>query len=107
MPESDEEIVMACVAANMYICYIHNLEDTMDASIVDLRYKMREVLKALKRRERIRILYHGKVKGEIVPVKGNRELKTKDHSLFGLCKGESGNPTELVAEMRRRRSGDL
>ena len=34
----------------------------MNASIVDLRYKMSEVPDALARRERVTIFYHGKVK---------------------------------------------
>ncbi len=43
----------------------------MEASVVDLRYKMKEVLEALERRETVRLLYHGKVKGEaIVNIKG-------------------------------------
>ena len=58
----------------------------MEASIVDLRYKMNSVLKALNRRERVRILYHGKVKGEIIPANEHRHLKTKDHPVFGVIK---------------------
>jgi len=54
----------------------------MDASILDLRYKMRNVLNALNRRERVRILYHGKVKGEIIPSKGNSKIKTNQHPMF-------------------------
>jgi hypothetical protein len=34
----------------------------MEASVLDLRYRMDEVLKALDRREKVIILYHGKVK---------------------------------------------
>lgn len=39
----------------------------MKASIVDLRYKMNDVLKALDRNEQVTILYHGKIKGVIMP----------------------------------------
>jgi len=45
----------------------------MKASIVDLRYKMNEVIKALERNETVTVLYHGKEKGVITPVK--RDLK--------------------------------
>lgn len=79
----------------------------MDASILDLRYKMRNVLKALNRRERVRILYHGRVKGEIIPSKGNCKIKTYQHPLFGILKGEKGDPEEIVSKMRRRRYNDL
>jgi len=40
----------------------------MKASVVDLRYKMNDVLKALDRKEEVTILYRGKVKGKILPV---------------------------------------
>jgi hypothetical protein len=79
----------------------------MDASIVDLRYKMRNVLNALNRRERVRILYHGKVKGEIIPFKGNSTAKSNGHPLFGMLKGEKGNPVDIVSNMRRGRNNDL
>jgi len=39
----------------------------MRASVVDLRYKMNEVLKALDRREKVTLIYQGKVKGTIDP----------------------------------------
>jgi hypothetical protein len=79
----------------------------MDASILDLRYKMKDVLKAINRRERVRILYHGKVKGEIVPTKSNRNLKTINHPIFGISKGEKGNPGDIVFKMRRSRVNDI
>ena len=79
----------------------------MDASILDLRYKMRNVLNALNRREKVRILYHGRVKGEIIPVKGNRKIKSNQHPLFGILKGEKGSPEEIVAKMRRSRNNAL
>ena len=79
----------------------------MDASIVDLRYKMRNVLNALNRRERVRILYHGRVKGEIIPSKRNSKIKTNQHPLFGMLKGEKSNPKDIVSNMRRSRYNDL
>jgi hypothetical protein len=79
----------------------------MDASVVDLRYKMRDVLKALGRRERVRILYHGKVKGEIVPSKSDHHAKTEDHPIFGILGADKMSPEEIVSKMRRSRSNDL
>lgn len=35
----------------------------MQASILDLRYRMKEILQALERNETVEILYHGKRKG--------------------------------------------
>lgn len=41
----------------------------MEASIVDLRYKMKDVLQSLDRNENVKIYYHGKLKGIIYPSK--------------------------------------
>lgn len=76
----------------------------MDASILELRYKMKDVLQALQRREKVRILYHGKVKGEIIPSKSDVVIKTANHPLFGFTKDETDNPSETVAALRRRRT---
>ena len=79
----------------------------MEASIIDLRYRMREVLRALERREKVKILYHGKVKGEIVPVGGETRKKSSDHPLFGMLKNETEDPADIVFNMRRDRHNDL
>jgi hypothetical protein len=79
----------------------------MDASVLDLRYKMRDVIKALDRREKVRILYHGKVKGEITPFKKGGLKKSKDQLLFGMYKDKKDRPEEIVMKMRRARSRDF
>jgi hypothetical protein len=79
----------------------------MDASILDLRYKMRNVLSALNKRERVRILYHGRVKGEIIPSKEKNNLKTTMHPIFGMLISEKNNPEEIVSKMRRSRYNDI
>ena len=61
----------------------------MEASIVDLRYKMNEVLRALDRNEKITVLYRGKVKGFILPAKSKVQKKIKNHPFFGMSKFES------------------
>ncbi|MEK6766582.1 MAG: type II toxin-antitoxin system Phd/YefM family antitoxin [Planctomycetota bacterium] len=58
----------------------------MKASVIDLRYKMKDVLKALDRKEEVTILYHGKVTGVIVPVNNKKYKKVKDHPFFGMLK---------------------
>lgn len=79
----------------------------MEASILDLRYKMRDVLKALDKREKVRILFHGKVKGEIIPFKAKNTKKTREHPLFGMLKYGKKNPDEIVSGMRRGRTNDF
>ena len=58
----------------------------MQASILDLRYKMKEVLKALERNETVEILYHGKRKGLISPCRNKLKKKANTHLFFGMKK---------------------
>lgn len=56
----------------------------MKATILDLRYKMKEVLNALDKNEPVEVLYHGKVKGVIIPAKSKKSNnKVNDHPFFG------------------------
>jgi hypothetical protein len=75
----------------------------MEASVVDLRYKMKDVLEALERREAVRILYHGQVKGTIVPVSNTRKTKMIDHPFFGMKKGQQISVPELMESLRGKR----
>jgi len=75
----------------------------MEASIIDLRYKMKDVLEALERREAVKILYHGKVKGTIVPVSGSQKTRMKDHPFFGMRRDEKESVPELLDSLRRGR----
>jgi antitoxin (DNA-binding transcriptional repressor) of toxin-antitoxin stability system len=80
---------------------------TMDATILDLRYRMKDVLKALERRETVRILYHGKVKGTIIPVTANPTRSVKDHPLFGSDRKNKKPVEEIMRDLRRGRYHDL
>ena len=75
----------------------------MEASIIDLRYKMKDVLEALERRESVKILYHGKVKGTIVPASGCQKAKMTDHPLFGMWRDEKESVPELIDRLRKGR----
>ena len=72
----------------------------MKASIVDLRYKMNDILKALERNEKITILYHGKVKGIISPSDIIKNIKVKDHPFFGMLKDTKRTVEEQMEEIR-------
>jgi len=72
----------------------------MKASIVDLRYKMNDILKALERNERVTILYHGKVKGIISPDNSIKNINVKDHPFFGMMKKQKKTVLELMEEIR-------
>ena len=83
----------------------------MKASVVDLRYKMKEVLKALRRRETVEILYHGKLAGTIVPPRRNpKKTDLMRHPFFGMHRdrGATAKDVEKVMdELRGRRYRDI
>lgn len=74
----------------------------MKATVVDLRYKMNEVLKALERNEDVQILYHGKLKGVISPANRQAPSRVSEHPFFGMRDGES---TTVEEEMEKLRGG--
>ncbi len=56
----------------------------MQASIIDLRYKMKDVLKALERNEDVTILYHGAIKGVITNPVRHTDIKVINHPFFDM-----------------------
>jgi len=76
----------------------------MQATIVDLRYNMKDVLKALARKEPVKIIYHGKEKGVIFPVKSRTYQKVSDHPFFGMAQA-SGVKTPVQTIMDNFRKG--
>jgi antitoxin (DNA-binding transcriptional repressor) of toxin-antitoxin stability system len=72
----------------------------MDASVVDLRYKTREILKALDRRESVNILYHGKLKATIVPTIAKAKVPLDQHPFFGSAKKGSPKVAEIMKRLR-------
>jgi antitoxin (DNA-binding transcriptional repressor) of toxin-antitoxin stability system len=79
----------------------------MKASIVDLRYKMKDVLKALDRNEQVTILYHGKVKGVIIPTPKQREKRVEEHPFFGMLRHKKKPVLEELKDLRRPRYSDI
>ena len=83
----------------------------MKASVVDLRYKMKDVLKALRRRETVEILYHGKTAGIIYPVgKKARRDDLRKQPFFGMHRdlGETlADVKRVMEELRGGRYRDL
>jgi len=75
----------------------------MKASVVDLRYKMSNVLKALDRNEVVTILYHGKEKGIITPIKKSIKKAITDHPFFGMKAGEEESVEDAMKRIRGAR----
>ena len=76
----------------------------MNATIVDLRYKTKEILKALDRNEMVSVSYHGKLKGIIKPVKAESVSSVEEHPFFGSLKVEE-SPLEIMERLRGDRYG--
>ena len=72
----------------------------MQASIVDLRYKMKDVLKALDRRESVTILYRGKRKGVLVPELEGSAKRVTEHPFFGMADDTDRGVDELMNKLR-------
>ena len=81
----------------------------MEASIIDLRYKMKDILMALNRKENVKILYHGKEKGIIIPLKERSKKKAKDYSFFGMYKKDNYEQTvaQQIHSLRESRYNDI
>jgi antitoxin (DNA-binding transcriptional repressor) of toxin-antitoxin stability system len=71
----------------------------MKASVVDLRYRMNEILKAIDRNEEVTILYHGKVKGVIKPQIAGSRRRISDHPFFNMSPSKK-TVDEVMADLR-------
>ena len=73
----------------------------MNANIVDLRYRMKEVLSALSRRERVTILYHGRARGTIVPASEPARRRVREHPFFGIMLGRDRRRVSSIIQKLR------
>ena len=74
----------------------------MEASIVDLRYKMKGILQSLSRNEDVKIYYHNQWIGTIVPKHSQKKdkKKIKDHPFFGMHSKEEKSVQDQMEELR-------
>lgn len=79
----------------------------MQANIVDLRYHMSKVLSALNRNEEVVILYRGKEKAVIVPIRKKKKVSVKNHAFFGMTKNENDSVENIMGKLRGDRYGDI
>ena len=79
----------------------------MEATILDLRRKMADVLRALDHNESVKILYRGRPKAILVPVGQSDKTKVPISSLsgFGMWKDnkELDDVSRYVRKLRKRR----
>jgi antitoxin (DNA-binding transcriptional repressor) of toxin-antitoxin stability system len=80
----------------------------MKATVVDLRRRTAEIIKALDRNECVTILYRGKPKGIIYPVKDDpkrKRVSVAELPAFGMWKDREDmkDPTAWVRKIRSAR----
>ncbi len=73
----------------------------MKASIIDLRYKSKEILKALASNENVEILYHGKLKGTIYPATSLSTIKVTDHPFFNMSKNAKNSDKQELDSVQK------
>jgi hypothetical protein len=73
----------------------------MQATVVDLRYRMHDVLKALDRNENVDILYRGKTKGVLTASAKCSKTKVSEHPFFNI----RSSRRSVEAEMDSLRGG--
>jgi hypothetical protein len=78
----------------------------MNATVLDLRYKMNKVLGALDNRECVHVLFHGKLKGTIIPV-GGSSIKTTDHAFYGSDTTSGETVEDAMKGLRGGRYRDI
>ena len=69
----------------------------MQATVVDLRYRMNDVLKALDRNENVDILYRGKTKGVLIASAKRSKTKVSEHPFFNMRSSCQSVETEMVS----------
>jgi antitoxin (DNA-binding transcriptional repressor) of toxin-antitoxin stability system len=79
----------------------------MNASIVDLRYKTKQILAALDRQETVSVLYHGKLRGKIVPAAPRPGRKVEDSDFFGMRAKEGKSVAAVMRDLRGGRHRGL
>ena len=80
----------------------------MKATIVDLRYKMKDVLKALDRNEQVTVFYRGKAKGTLIPIGKKSHFKISDHPFFGMSSYNTEKTVQdVMDDLRESRYNDI
>ena len=83
--------------------------DIMKATTLDLRYRTKDVLKAVERGVTVTVLYRGKAKAQIVPLSSPKATGLLTGDAFGLWKDrkDMSDVPAYVMKLRRPRFRDL
>ncbi len=79
----------------------------MEASVLDLRKKMREVIAAIDRQERVTLTVRGRRRAVIIPISDAKSSKVKVAELpaFGMWaeRDDLSDPVEYIETIRKHR----
>jgi antitoxin (DNA-binding transcriptional repressor) of toxin-antitoxin stability system len=79
----------------------------MKASVLDLRKKMKKILNAIERNEKITLTYRGKTKAIIYPygTEKDKNYNILEDPAFGMWKNrkEMKNPVKYIKNLRKSR----
>jgi hypothetical protein len=76
----------------------------MQASVVDLRYKTKEILESLRRRQKVELTCRGKIEGIILPAPLNSDRQPlSSHPAIGMWKDQEEPVSDLVRRLRKPR----
>ena len=80
----------------------------MNATLVDLRYRTKDIMRAIERQETVKIFSRGKLKAELVPAgtkapKKKARMSAMDHPLFGSRKDDTEPVQAVVRHLRAGR----
>lgn len=78
----------------------------MKASVMDLRYRTKEILRALDAKEEITLTHRGTKKGTIIPVdsKSNNSKTLPTHPAVGMWADQQESVEQLISRIRKPRS---
>lgn len=78
----------------------------MKASVMDLRYHTKEILRALDNKEEIILTHRGNAKGKITPI-GGKDLDSTNlgqHKAIGMWSDAVEEVPDMIARIRKPRS---
>ncbi|HEX7363149.1 MAG TPA: hypothetical protein VF283_21885 [Bryobacteraceae bacterium] len=83
----------------------------MKATVVDLRYHMKDVLRAIDRGETVTVLYRGKEKAKLMPIRApsgssdKNSAKVQDQPFFGIWRDrlDMADPVAYIRRIRQPR----
>ncbi|MFT4176277.1 MAG: type II toxin-antitoxin system prevent-host-death family antitoxin [Luteolibacter sp.] len=78
----------------------------MKASVMDLRYKTKDVLRALEAQEEIILTHRGTTKGKIVPIEDHDASVPSllDHPAIGMWKNDGESVPAMIERIRKPRT---